>query len=194
MSTFRKKVFSGTPVKCVFVYDSNNSDSVGVGNAGFPEIKDHSFKTTRFQKNFCYVSFRYVTILRKKVFSGAPVKYIFLDCANNSDSVVFGNEGFGKVKDHSLTTTHFQKIFLLRRFRYVSSLRKKIFLVAPVKCFFLYGSNNSDCVVFGNTIFRKIKDNSLRTTPFQKKFSSMEGWDMCLPYVKRYFRDTSEVK
>ena len=54
--------------------------------------------------------------LRKKVFSGAPVKWIFLYGLNNSDSVVFGNAAFGEIKDHSVRTTPFQKRFLLEKF------------------------------------------------------------------------------
>ena len=42
------------------------------------------------------------------------------------------------------------------------------FLAAPVKCFLIPGSNNSDSIVFGNATFGEIKDHSLRTTPFQK--------------------------
>ena len=77
MSTLRKKVFSAAPVKCFFIYGLNNSDSVVFGNAGFGEIKDHSLTTANFQEFFCYRTFRYVSTLRKKVFSAAPVKCFF---------------------------------------------------------------------------------------------------------------------
>ena len=50
LSTLRKKVLSGALVNCFFLYDSNNSDSAVFGNGGFAEIKDHSFRTTSFQK------------------------------------------------------------------------------------------------------------------------------------------------
>ena len=109
--TLRKEVFSGASVKRVFLYSSNNSDSVAFGNAGFAEIKDHSLRTTPFQKKFCYGSFRHVTTLRKKVFSGAPVKCFFLYGWNNPNSVVFKNSGFGEIKDHSLCTIDFLKVF-----------------------------------------------------------------------------------
>ena len=52
MSILRKKVFSGAPVKCVFLYESNNSESVVLENDGFAEIKDHSLSITDFLKNF----------------------------------------------------------------------------------------------------------------------------------------------
>ena len=55
-------------------------------------------------------------------------------------------------------------------------------------CVFVYGSNNSHSVIFGNATFGEIKDHSLKTTPFQKKFA-MEVLSLCLPYVKRYFQE-----
>ena len=82
----------------------------------------------------------------------------------------------------------FKKLFCYWSFSYVSTLRKKVFSAALVNCFFLYRSNNSDSVVFGNNGFEEIKDHSLTRTPFQQKFFCMELLGMCLPYVKRYFQ------
>ena len=48
VSTLRKNVFSGAPVKCIVLYGSNNSDSVTSENTVFGEIKDHSLRTTPF--------------------------------------------------------------------------------------------------------------------------------------------------
>ena len=121
-----------------------------------------------FKKN-CYVSFKFVFNLRKKVFSGGPVKCVFLYRSNNSDSVIFGSAAFGEIKDHSLRKTPFQKKIYYGSSDFKSTLPKKIFLGALVNCVFLYGSNNSDSVIFGNAAFGGIKDHSLRTTPFQKK-------------------------
>ena len=50
VSNLCKKVFSGALVKFVFLYGSNNSDSFVFRNVGFGEIKDHSLRTTLFQK------------------------------------------------------------------------------------------------------------------------------------------------
>ena len=72
-------------------------------------------------------------------------------------------------------------------FRYVSTLRKKVFLVAPVKCVFLYSSNNSDYVVLENVALEGIKNHSLTTTHSQT-FSAQEVLGICLPYVKKYFQ------
>ena len=113
MSTVHKKVFSGAPINYFSLYGSNNSDFVVFVNVAFGDIKDHSLRMTTFQKKLCYGSFMYVFTVRKKGFSGAPVKCVFLYESNNSDSVVFENDGFGETKDHSLRTTPFQKKFLL---------------------------------------------------------------------------------
>ena len=109
-STLHKKVFSGAPVKCVLIYGSNNSDSVVFRNA-FREIKDHSLRMTPFQNKICYGSFGFVFTLHKKVFSGAPVKCVFLYGSNKSDSVVFRNADFAVIKYHSLSTIDFSEIF-----------------------------------------------------------------------------------
>ena len=74
MSTLCKKVFSGAPVKCAFLYESNNLNSVVFENDGFAEIKDHSLRTTPFKKKIINGSLGFVSTLCKKVFSGVPVK------------------------------------------------------------------------------------------------------------------------
>ena len=63
----------------------------------------------------------------------------------------------------------FPKKIINGRFGFVSTLLKKVFSGAPVKCFSLYGSNNSDSAVFEYVAFGEIKYHNLRTTPFQKK-------------------------
>ena len=50
------------------------------------------------------------------IFPAAPVKSFFIHGSNKSDSVVFTNECFGEIKDHSSTKTHFQKNFLPWKF------------------------------------------------------------------------------
>ena len=60
-----------------------------LGNAAFGEIKDHSLRTTCFQKkNVFNGSFRYVSTLRKKVFSRALVKYFSFYGSNYSELLV----------------------------------------------------------------------------------------------------------
>ena len=51
---------------------------------------------------------------------------------------------------------------------------------------------NIDSVIFRNAGFEEINNHSLRTTPFQKKIA-MELFGMCLPFIKGFFRSTSEV-
>ena len=116
MSNLSKKEFSGAPVKCVFLCDSNSSDSVVFGNADFAHLKDHSFRMTPFQKKNYQWKFLVCVYLLKKVFSGAPVKCFSVYGLNNLDAVVFGNAAFGEIKDHSLRTTPFQKKPFLWKF------------------------------------------------------------------------------
>ena len=72
---------------------------------------------------------------------------------------------------------------------YVSIIRKKTILAAPVIFFFFMTQiSQPDSVVFGNPSFGEIKNNSLITTPFQKKFSAIEILGTFLPSVKRYFQ------
>ena len=92
------------------------------------------------------------------LFSGAPVKCFFPDDSNNSDSVVFGNAGFEETKIPFSERHLFRNIFFYdASLQYVSTLRKKVFSGAPVKCFFLYGSNKSDSVVFVKPVLEKSK-------------------------------------
>ena len=166
------------------------------------DIKDHSFRKTLFLekismqalrlslpfiKSFCW-SFRYVPFLWTKFFSRAPVKCFSLYGSNYTDLVVLRNVAFGEIKDHSLRTTLFQEKNFNVSFGIVSTLCKKVFSRAPVKCFSLYGLNNSDSLVFGNATFGEIKNHSLRTRRFQKIFA-MNVLGICLSYLKRYFQE-----
>ena len=45
-------------------------------------------------------------------------------------------------------------------------------------------------VVFRNATSGEIKDHSLRTTPFQKKFFSYGILGLFLPYVKKHFQES----
>ena len=62
-----------------------------------------------------------------------------------------------------------KKKFNYGSFVVMSTLRKKVFSGAPFKYFFLYGSSNSNSVVFGNASLAEINDHSLRATSFQIK-------------------------
>ena len=70
MSTLHKKAFSEAPVKCVFLYGSDNSYCAVLGNVTFGEIKDYNL-TAPFQKKFIYEGFGLASALHNKVFSGA---------------------------------------------------------------------------------------------------------------------------
>ena len=87
-----------------------------------------------------------------------------------------------------LRTTLFQEKNFNASFGIVSTLCKKVFSRAPVKCFCLYGLNNSDSLVFGNSTFGEIKNHNLKTRRFQKIFA-MKVLGICLSYLKRYFQE-----
>ena len=157
-------------MKCFFLYGSNNSDSVVFGNDGFGEMKDHSLRTAPFQKTSCYGSFRYDPILRKKVFSGAPVKYFFFMARITQILLFLGMTVLERSNMTVFERRVLENIFCYGSFRYMSTLRKKVFSGAPVKHDFLYGSNKSASVLFGNAGFGEIKDHSLRLTPVQRHF------------------------
>ena len=111
LSSFCRKVFSGAPVKCFPLYRSKYWDFVAFNSPLSERSKLTVWEQRLFKKKKknWYGSFRYVSILRKKVFSGARVQ-CFSHCgSNNSDSAVFGNADFGEIKYHSLRTTSFQK-------------------------------------------------------------------------------------
>ena len=58
---------------------------------------------------------------------------VFLGGSSNSDSVVFKNAGFGKIKDYSWKTTPLQKKKNCHEgFGYVCNFHKKVFSGAPV--------------------------------------------------------------
>ena len=115
-------------MKCFSLYGSNYTDLVVLRNVAFGEIKDHSLRTTLFQEKNFNVSFGIVSTLCKKVFSRAPVKCFSLYGLNNSDSLVFGNATFGEIKNHSLRTRRFQKIFAMNVLGICLSYLKRYFL------------------------------------------------------------------
>ena len=89
VSTLCEKLFSKAPVKCFSLNGSHYSDSLVFRNAAFGEIKYHILKKTAFSNKF-YWSFRYMSVLHKKVFSRAPVKWFSLCGSYNSGSVFPG--------------------------------------------------------------------------------------------------------
>ena len=122
-----------------------------------------------FKRKICYRSFRYLSTLYKKEFSGGPVKWFSLYASNNSDSAVFGSAAFGGIKDYSLRTTLFQKQMCYGRFSFASTLRKKVISWAPVKCVFLHGSNNSDSVFLVMSILQWSKITVWERPLFKKQ-------------------------
>ena len=73
-------------------------------------------------------------------------------------------------------------------FRYVSTLRKKVFLGALVKNCYLYGSNDSGSAVYKNDGFAEIKNQS-ESNAISKKKNAIKVLGMCLSYMKGYFQE-----
>ena len=126
-----------------------------------------------------------MSILHKIIFSAAPAKFFFIHGSNNSDSVVFSNEGFGEIKDHSSTMTLFQIKFLLWKFEICIVLHEKTFSGAPVNHFFLYGSNNPEHYSFWKCSFWRDQRLKFENNTFSIKRFAMKVLHMYLLYVKR---------
>ena len=80
-----------------------------------------------FKSNFCYGSFRYISTLRKMLFSGASVK-CFLSMAQITQILLFlGMLVLERSKAIVWERQLFKKISCYGSFRYVSTLREKVF-------------------------------------------------------------------
>ena len=129
-----------------------------------------------------------MSTLRKNVFSGPSVKFVFFYGSINTDSVVFGSAAFWEIEGHRHRATSFQKKKFYGSFGFVSILRKKVFLGAPVKCFSLYGSNNSDSVAFGKPVLQRSKITVSERQLFKETFA-MKVLGMGLSCLKRYLQE-----
>ena len=131
-------------MKCFSLYGLNWSDSVLYGNMAFGDIRDYSLITTLFQyKNFCG-SFEIVSILCKNgIFKSTSevLLSLFLKLLRFS---CFWECGFWRDERSQFENNTFWRKNVYGSFEIVSILCKKVFWVAPMKCFYLYGSNNWD--------------------------------------------------
>ena len=157
-SVLRKKVFSKAPVKWFSLYGSNNSDFFEISR--MPLLQ--RFKITVWERHLFYKKIAIEVLnlclfLQKKVFSRALLKWFSLYDWNYSDS---------------LGISLFQEKGFYRSFEIVATLCKISFWRMPVKCFSLYGSYNSDSVVFWNATFEEIIvwQRHICKTKFQWKF------------------------
>ena len=143
--------------------------------------KGHLFKKSLY--------WRYMPILRKKVFWRTSVMCFSLYGSYNWNSVVFRNVAFGEIKITIWKEPLFKKKVYYWSFSYVSTFPKKVFSRAPVKCFSLYGSNDSDLLVFGNGAFGEITECFCERDLFKKKKIALEVLSSCVLYIK----STSEL-
>ena len=84
--------------------------------------------------------------------------------------------------------TRFLKRICYGSFRYVSTLRTKVFWRAPVKYFSICVSNNSDSAAFENAAFGDIQDHSWKKTPFWKK-NCFWSFRLVSTLLKTYFQE-----
>ena len=140
-------------MKWFSLYRSNNSDSVVFGNATFREIKDHSFRTTPFQKKISIKVLGLCLHYAKRYFQEYQWS-AFLFMAQITQILLFS----GMLLLERLKITVWKQKLFKKKFRYgsfwfVSTLRRKVVSGVPMKCFSLYGSNNLNSVVFVNVAF-----------------------------------------
>ena len=147
----QKRYFQEHQLSAFFLIAQINSDSAILGMTLLERSKITVWEEhlSKKRKN-SYWNFYFESALRKNVFWGAIVKWVFLYESKNSDSVILGNVAFVEIKGHSLRTKHFLTKICNGSFEFLSALRKKVFPGAPVKCLFLYGLNIPDSVILGN--------------------------------------------
>ena len=186
MSILCKKIFSRAPVKCLSLYGSDNSDSVAFKNTAFGEIKDHSFKKKPFHKKKLLFKFQVRAYLMKKGILKSTSEMLFSLWLELIRFCSLWEYGFWRHQRLQFDNDTFSVQKSVEVSRLYLSYVKTVFSRAPVKCFYLYSSNCSDSLAFGNAAFGEMKDHSLRTTLFEEK-TCKEVLRLCLSYVKRYF-------
>ena len=144
------------------------------------------FENDTFSKKNCYVSLKFVSNLRKKVFSGEPVKCVFLYGWNNSDSVIFGSAAFGEIKDHSLSTKSFQKKFAMGVLGLYLPYVKRYFQEHQLSAFFFMAQITQILLFSGMPLLERSKITVWERHLFKRKFT-MEVLTLNLLYLKKYF-------
>ena len=90
-----------------------------------------------FTKLLCYGGFRYLSTLGKEVFSGVSVNFFFFRAQISQILFVSRTLVLERSKITVWGQDLFNKLFCYESFKYLSTLREKVFYRAPVKCFFL---------------------------------------------------------
>ena len=81
----------------------------------------------------------------------------------------------------------FKNNFCYVSFRYISTLRKQLFSGASVKCFFSMAQITQILLFLGMLVLERSKAIVWEGQLFKKIFY-YGSFNMCLPYVKKYFR------
>ena len=146
------------------------------------------FENNNFSKKICYGSFRYLSALRKNVFSGAPLKYVFLYGSNNSDFVVFWNLAFGEIKNHSQRTTLFQKKIVMEVLGLHLPYIKRYFQKHQLSAFYFMAQITQILLFLGMLLLERSKITVWEWCLFKTRFA-MEVLGLCVPYIRRYFQE-----
>ena len=188
MSTLCKKVFSGAPVKYFFFFWMNQITQILLFSRMTVLLRSKStvWEGNLFKKNW-YGSFGFVSTLCKKLFPEALIKCFSLYGSNNSDFIVFRMLVLQRSKITVWEQKLFKNKFVYGSFWFLSTLRKKVFSRAPVKCFFSYSSNNSDSVVLENGSFGDQRWQCENDT-FLIIFPAVEVLCVYLTYIKVCFQ------
>ena len=134
-----------------------------------------------FKKHICRGSFRYVSTLREKVYSRAPVRcFAFFFIAQITQILLFS--GIAPLERSKIIVWEWhilKKEIFYEIFRQMPTLRKKVFSRAPVKCFSIYGS---DSVVLGMLLL----ENSKITVWYRHLFKKNCFWSFsCLCTLRK---------
>ena len=137
---------------------------------------------------FCYGRFTYLSAIRKKVFLRAPVKWFCLYSSQNSYSVVFQNNNFREIKNHSLRATTLPEFFLLwKPLVCVYLMWKAIFSRTSERRFSLGLKSLSFFLGGGDAAFGRIKGHSLSIIDlFFKCFFTINFFSRHLTSVEKY--------
>ena len=147
-----KKVFLKAQVKWFSLYGSHNSDSAVFGNVAVGEIKACSLKATPFLKKLSMEVSSLCLPYGKSYFQEHQWS-AFLFTAEITEILLFSGMRLLERSKIIVWERHLWKTNLQWKSWVVSALRIKVFSRGLVKCFSLYGSNESFCVVSGMPIW-----------------------------------------
>ena len=145
LSILREKVLSAAPVKCFFLSESNNSDSVFFWECQFGIDQRSQFDKKHVTKIYFAVEIWGRCLLNvKKCFQTQILLF--------SRTVVFERLRITVWEGHS-----FKNVFCYGSFRYMSTSSEKVFSGAPLKCFFFMAQITQILMFSGMLVLERSK-------------------------------------